>query len=140
MYSFLGGIMMFLVSTTIRAEKRGSVGDAVIVRMGVYWDVFVGEWLHGRARKDWPQSRERSTRGTRQRIRWRHRWVLGLMTTGLLSVGAVAIYTVLTPANASWRQSISPAMEGQLKRYSLENSTEDKAKSVECVATDVPRT
>jgi hypothetical protein len=33
--SFLGGIMMFLVSTTIRAEKRGSVGEAVIVRMGV---------------------------------------------------------------------------------------------------------
>jgi hypothetical protein len=33
--SFLGRIMMFLVSPTIRAEKRGSVGDAVIVGMGV---------------------------------------------------------------------------------------------------------
>jgi hypothetical protein len=101
MYSFLGGIMMFLISTTIRAEKRGSVGDAVIVGMGVCCDVFIGEWLHGRARKDWPQSRERSTRGTRQRNRWRHLWVLGFMTTGLLSVGAVAISTVFTAANVS---------------------------------------
>jgi hypothetical protein len=33
--SVLGGIMMFLVSATIRAEKRGPVGDAVIVGMGV---------------------------------------------------------------------------------------------------------
>ncbi|KAF8497520.1 hypothetical protein F5888DRAFT_294371 [Russula emetica] len=32
--SFLGGIIMFLVSATVRAEKRGSVGEAVIVRMG----------------------------------------------------------------------------------------------------------
>jgi hypothetical protein len=33
--SFLGGIMMFLVSATVRTEKRGSVGEAVIVRVGV---------------------------------------------------------------------------------------------------------
>jgi hypothetical protein len=33
--SFLGGIMMLLVSATVRAEKRGSVGEAVIVRMGL---------------------------------------------------------------------------------------------------------
>ena len=132
--------MMFLVSTTIRAEKRGSVGDAVIVGMGVYCDVFAGEWLHGRARKDWPQSRERSTRATCERNRWRHPRILGLVTARFLSVGAMAIYTILTPANTSWRQSISTAMEGQLKRYTLANSTEDKAKSVECVATDVPRT
>jgi hypothetical protein len=32
---FLGRIMVFLVSTTIWAEKCGSVGEAVIVRMGV---------------------------------------------------------------------------------------------------------
>jgi hypothetical protein len=51
--SFLGGIMMPLVSATVRAEKRGSVGEAVIVRMGVWCDVFIGEWLYGRARKDW---------------------------------------------------------------------------------------
>jgi hypothetical protein len=50
--SFLGRIMC-LVSATVRAEKRGSVGEAVIVGMGVYCDVFIGEWLHGRARKDW---------------------------------------------------------------------------------------
>ena len=31
--AFLGRIMVFLVSTTIRAEKRGSVGEAVVVRM-----------------------------------------------------------------------------------------------------------
>jgi len=33
--SFLGRIMMLLVSATIRAEKRGSVGEAVIVGMGM---------------------------------------------------------------------------------------------------------
>jgi hypothetical protein len=33
--SILGGIMMFLVSATIRAEKRGSVGEAVIMGMGL---------------------------------------------------------------------------------------------------------
>jgi hypothetical protein len=33
--SFLGGIMMFLVCPTVRAEKRGTVGESVIVRMGV---------------------------------------------------------------------------------------------------------
>jgi len=33
--SILGGIIMFLVSTTVRAIKRGSVGEAVIVGMGV---------------------------------------------------------------------------------------------------------
>jgi len=33
--SFLGGIMMFLVSATVRAEKCGSVGETVIVGMGV---------------------------------------------------------------------------------------------------------
>jgi hypothetical protein len=68
-YSFLGGIMMFLISTTIRAEKRGSRRDAVIVGMGVCCNVFVREWLHGRARKDWLQSRERSTRATCERNR-----------------------------------------------------------------------
>jgi len=31
--AFFGRIMVFLVSTTIRAEKRGSVGEAVVVRM-----------------------------------------------------------------------------------------------------------
>lgn len=45
--------MMFLVSATVRTEKRGPVGEAVIVGMGVWCDVFIGEWLHGRARKDW---------------------------------------------------------------------------------------
>ena len=33
--SFLRRIMMLLVSATIRAEKRGSVGEAVIVGMGM---------------------------------------------------------------------------------------------------------
>jgi ribosomal protein L14 len=31
--AFLGRIMVFLVSATIRTVKRGSVGEAVIVRM-----------------------------------------------------------------------------------------------------------
>lgn len=70
--------MMFLVRTTIRAEKRGPVGEAVIVGMGVGCDVFVAEWLHGRARKDWTQPREGGTGGARQRNRWRCPWVLGL--------------------------------------------------------------
>jgi hypothetical protein len=39
--SFLGRIMMLLVSATRRAEKRGSVGEAVIVGMGMWRNVFV---------------------------------------------------------------------------------------------------
>jgi len=63
---FLRGIIMSLVSATIRAVKRGSMGEAVIVGMGVWCDVFIGEWLHGRARQDWTQSREGRSRRTRQ--------------------------------------------------------------------------
>jgi len=33
--SFLGRIMMLLVSATIRAEERGSVGEAVAVVVGM---------------------------------------------------------------------------------------------------------
>jgi|SRR6266850_459823 len=93
--SFLGRIMMLLVSATIRAEERGSVGEAVVVVMGMGSNVVVRRWLWVRARKNGSQRMQanwhRDCHGARRRNGWRRSMVLGLRAARFLATGTVAI-------------------------------------------------
>jgi hypothetical protein len=105
--AFLGRIMVFLVSATIRAEKRGSVGEAVVVRMGMCKGCAGVDTGLLRTRENRSQcvhaNRYRGARGAHRRDRRKGPEILRFRATRFLGGSAVTIFAVLTPANTGCR-------------------------------------
>jgi len=104
--AFFGRIMVFLVSATIRAEKRGSVGEAVVVRMRIS----KAAGLATRLLQRWAgENRTQcvyangygSARSARRRGRWKGPEIPRFRATRFFGGRAVTIFAILTPANTS---------------------------------------
>ena len=103
--AFFGRIMVFLVSTTIRAEKRGSVGEAVVVRMRMRKGCagvdtrLLQHWTRENRTQCVNANRYGGARGARRRDRWKGPRIPRFGATRFLGGRAVTIYAILTPAN-----------------------------------------
>ena len=97
--------MVFLVSATIRAEERGSVGEAVVVRMGMS-EGCAGvdtRLLHRGTGENRTQGvyadRYGGAGGAHRRDRWEGPEIPRFRTTRFFGGRAVTIYAVLALAN-----------------------------------------
>jgi hypothetical protein len=103
--AFFGRIMVFLVSATIRAEKRGSVGEAMVVGMGMSegcGGVDAG-LLHRGTGENRTQcmyaNRHGGTRGAHRRDRWKGPEIPRFRATRFFGGRTMTIYAIFTPTN-----------------------------------------